>query len=161
MSPRERSVTLTGVRRALPLALLVTLIAPPAGALDTAHPAPPRPAPQRPTPRGACGLRAGDAFTGRYLCAQGVTDLALRVLSAQGASLRVEFVFNHAPSRAAGRYTLTGSCEGGRVALSPEAWVERPPGYIMVGMEGPAPRAGRFDGRITHPSCGWFSLAAR
>ena len=146
---------------------LVALVALPhtASALDThgnprPRPARPRPAQPSPTPQGVCGLRAGDVFTGSYYCAQGDTALTLRVLSVEGASLRVEFVFNHAPSHAAGRYTLTGMCASGHVTLQPEAWISRPPGYIMVGMEGDAARDGRFSGRMTHTLCGAFSVTA-
>lgn len=132
-----------------------------ASALDSHTGSRARPAPPRPSPRGVCGLRAGDTFTGSYVCAQGDTDLILRVLSVQGATLRVEFAFAHRPSRAAGSYTLTGLCAGDHVTLQPEAWIRRPPGYIMVGMEGDAARGGRFSGRITHASCGAFSVTAR
>ncbi len=146
---------------------LVAFVALPhaASALDThgnprPRPTRPRPAQPSPTPQGVCGLRAGDVFTGSYYCAQGDTALTLRVLSVAGASLRVEFAFNHAPSHAAGRYTLTGMCASGHVTLQPEAWIERPPGYIMVGMEGDAARDGRFSGRMTHTLCGAFSVTA-
>ncbi len=61
--------------------------------------------------------------------------------------------------------SITGSyyrAQGGTdVTLRPEAWIERPPHYIMVGMEGDAERGGRFAGRLTHPSCGAFSVTAR
>ncbi|MFO0653389.1 MAG: hypothetical protein U0326_44625 [Polyangiales bacterium] len=146
---------------------LVVLVALPhaASAIDThdnprPRPVRPRPTQPSPTPQGVCGLRAGDVFTGSYYCAQGDTALTLRVLSVSGASLRVEFVFNHVLSHAAGRYTLTGMCASGHVTLQPEAWIERPPGYIMVGMEGDAARDGRFSGRMTHTLCGAFSVTA-
>lgn len=97
-------------------------------------------------------------LTGSYLCAQGRTALVLRVRDVRGSALRVEFDFLHAASRAAGRYTLTGLCTtDGRVRLDPEAWIVRPPNYIMVGMDG-AVSGETFRGVITHPSCGDFTV---
>lgn len=142
---------------------LLALLAASSSALATDAPRTPRtrPAPPRQGTGQACALRPGDELTGSYYCAQGDTDLTLRVLSLAGSSLRVEFVFRHEPSRAAGRFTLVGECVGEHVTLRPEAWIERPAGYIMVGMEGDAERGGRFAGRMTHPSCGAFSVTVR
>lgn len=144
------------------LPLTAALLALPLVALADAPPARPRrPRPQQPA-ASACPLRPGQNLAGTYLCAQGWTDVDFHVREVRGARVRAEFVFRHAPSGAAGRFTLTGSCDpGGRVRLTPEAWIERPDGYIMVGMDGVASGDGRFEGRMTHVSCGRFALGAR
>lgn len=147
--------------RALPFALVLAAVP----ALAHTPPPPPtpprRPAPPRVQPP-SCPLTPGTVFTGRYLCAQGSTALTLRVTEVRGTSVRAEFDFDHAPSRAAGLYTLTGTCVGDHLSLSPEAWVRQPFGYIMVGMRGDlSDHAARFRGSITHPSCGGFDVARR
>ncbi|MBL8601741.1 MAG: hypothetical protein JNK72_07445 [Myxococcales bacterium] len=116
----------------------------------------PRPGPTA----GGCALTAHTRWEGRYQCAQGETALTLRVLGFAGDTLRAEFVFHHGPSGAAGRYTLRGRCAGDAVALSPEAWVARPPGYIMVGLHGRVTEP-LFSGQIEHPSCGAFQVEGR
>lgn len=131
-------------------------------AKDAPRPAPPpRPTPA-PTPapsRGTCALRAGESLFGTYLCAQGWTALTLHIRAVSGSSVQAEFVFNHTPSRAAGRYTLAGTCApDGRVRLTPIAWIEQPPGYIMVGMDGVVSGA-TYSGTITHDACGSFRLS--
>lgn len=136
--------------------LVCALLSPLRGFADS-HQERPRPRPRQPAVA-TCALRAGEALVGTYFCAQGWTGVTLRVREQRGAWLRAEFVFRHDPSGATGRYTLTGSCApDGRVDLSPEAWIERPAGYIMVGMNGVA-SGDRFEGRIAHASCGAFAL---
>ncbi len=110
---------------------VVLLLAVPAWADRTTPPTRP-PQPQGPS----CALHAGWDFVGSYLCAQGETALTLRVLAVRGTSVRAEFVFAHAPTSVAGRYTMRGTCVGDEVTLAPEAWVQRPDGYMMVGMRG-------------------------
>lgn len=135
-------------------AWMVLLLASPAWA-DRTSPPPRTPPPQGPV----CPLRAGWRFAGHYLCAQGETALTLRVLEVRGTSVRAEFAFAHAPTAAAGRYTLRGTCLGDEVTLAPEAWVQRPAGYIMVGMRGALAAGGAlYEGAITHASCGGFRV---
>jgi hypothetical protein len=134
---------------------VVVLLALPAWADRTSPP------PRRPAPPAApsCPLRAGWSFAGSYLCAQGDTAVTLRVMEVLGTSVRAEFVFAHAPTRVAGRFTLRGTCVGDEVTLAPEAWVQRPEGYIMVGMRGAlSAGATRYEGAMTHASCGAFAV---
>lgn len=124
---------------------------------------PPQPAPApRPPPtpaRATCPLHAGETLVGTYFCAQGWTALTLHVRAVNGSAVRAEFVFNHAPSRAAGRYSLAGTCApDGRVRLTPVAWIEQPPGYIMVGTDGVV-SGDSYSGVITHSSCGSFRVS--
>lgn len=135
-------------------AWVVLLTALPAWA-DRTNPPPRPPVQQGPS----CPLQPGWTFTGTYLCAQGETDLTLRVLAVRGGAVRAEFAFSHAPTAVVGRYTLAGRCADDVVTLAPEAWVQRPEGYVMVGMRGLVnPGATRYEGAITHASCGWFSV---
>lgn len=134
---------------------MVVLLALPAWADRTSPP----PRVPTPPPAPSCPLRAGWAFSGSYLCAQGDTAVTLRVLDVRGTSVRTEFVFAHAPTAVAGRFTLRGTCVGDEVTLVPEAWVQRPDGYIMVGMRGAlSAGATRYEGTMMHPSCGTFAL---
>jgi len=119
---------------------------------------PPRPAPSPPR-ASSCALRAGDSLSGVYLCAQGWTLLTLHIRAVSGSTIRAEFAFNHSPSRVTGRFTLAGTCApDGRVQLAPVAWLEQPPDYIMVGMDGVV-SGETYSGTITHWSCGSFRLS--
>lgn len=115
-----------------------------------------------PVPAPGCALRAGWVYVGRYRCAQGVTELTLRVVEVRGAAVRAEFVFDHPQSGAAGRYFMTGTCAGDALSLDPDRWVVRPANYMMVGMRGTlGPQAASYEGSMTHPSCGGFSVQRR
>ncbi len=131
-----------------------------------AHTPPPPPATRRPPPPRVqgprCPLSTGAVFAGQYLCAQGSTALTLRVTEVRGATVRAEFDFAHPPTNVSGRYTLTGTCAGDRLSLSPEAWIRQPFGYVMVGMRGELLDGGaRLRGAITHPTCGGFDVTRR
>ena len=75
--------------------------------------------------------------------------------------VRAIFDFHHGPSRAAGRYYVAGNFDPrtGVVSLVPGPWIEKPEGYVAVGMEGQmSPEGKLISGKITHPDCGGFRI---
>ncbi len=106
-------------------------------------------------------MRAGEEWVGRYVCAQGETDLDLHVDRVMGDSLEATFEFSHGPSGAGGAYKMRGTiAPNGQVTLTPGAWIDRPSGYVSVGMHGDVQGA-RFAGRMDHASCTTFDLRRR
>lgn len=121
------------------------------GAASTSHAAPPS----------GCGILPNSQYTGRYLCAQGWTDMTLTVIDVEGNRVRMQGEFHHAASNTTGAYLLRGFCfpSSRRMVLSPQAWVRQPPGYTMVGMSGFVTNNGQsFAGRMTNRSCGDFTF---
>lgn len=106
-------------------------------------------------------LRAGEQWIGKYRCAQGETDLALHIERIYGTNVDAVFEFSHAPSGAGGSYHLRGRIDdNGRLAFSPGAWIDQPPGYVTVGMHGVV-RGDDYSGRIDNGSCGDFHVSRR
>lgn len=102
-------------------------------------------------------------WVGDYDCAQGRTDLTVRVIDVRGKLVRAVFDFHHRPTDAAGQYVLAGTFDEqtGQVDLEPGPWIVHPDGYEAVGMKGRVSQDGRrFHGRIMHPSCGAFRVHA-
>lgn len=109
----------------------------------------------------ATPMHSGEQWVGTYECAQGQTDLALHIDMVTPRSVDAIFEFSHAPSGAAGAYKVHGSVDAsGNVRLVPGPWLNRPQGYVSVGMSGRV-REDAFTGRIDHPTCGSFSLQRR
>ena len=126
---------------------------------------PPQELPQQqaaPAPVAAAALmNTGEQWIGRYVCAQGETDLDLHIDRVMGDSIDATFEFSHGPSGAGGVYRMRGTIgPGGQVTLVPGAWIERPSGYISVGMHGDV-RGAVFAGRMDHASCSTFDLRRR
>lgn len=104
-----------------------------------------------------------DTWEGEYTCAQGVTALTLRVTRHGETSLEATFMFRASeknPGVPSGAYTLIGEIRADHsFELAPSQWIDRPMGYIMVGMAGDVDGAGTsMRGRITESSCGEFEL---
>jgi len=116
-------------------------------------------APQVPvsSPAAPAAFRAGEVWRGTYRCAQGETDLEVRITSVQGDDVEAVFAFSHAPSGAEGAYTMHGTVSNGHAVFAPERWIRRPPGYVTVGMRGRV-AGSAFDGRIDNPTCGAFHV---
>jgi len=153
------------VRRLAVLSLLVAC----GGSEVSVVEVPPQPLPPPPpatvqvqmqVARGPLLMRAGENWIGRYQCAQGTTDLDLRIEAVNGSQIDATFIFSHAPSGAAGSYRMHGAIDpDGSVTLAPtsEPWIARPPNYIPVGMSGSV-NGDVYRGRIDHSSCGSFSV---
>ena len=101
-------------------------------------------------------MNAGENWIGRYQCAQGMTDLDLRIDAVNGNQIDATFIFAHGPSGAAGEYKMRGTiAPDGNLTLVPGAWVARPPNYVSVGMTGVV-NGTAYRGRIDNPTCGIF-----
>ena len=104
---------------------------------------------------------AGQRWVGSYVCAQGRTELTLRISSVAGDYVTALFEFRYAPTSTSGVCTMNGGYlrASRRLPLRPVAWVQRPAGYIAVPMDGFVSDDGStYAGRMQHPSCGEFSL---
>jgi hypothetical protein len=102
-------------------------------------------------------------WEGRYECAQGVTGLRLVLDTAADGATTGTFEFyavSENPGVPHGSYRMRGKLamvEAGSFALdlAPDAWIEQPPGYVMVGLSATSDRERRsLTGRITNASCG-------
>ncbi len=99
-------------------------------------------------------------WAGTYACAQGATALKLTVIDDDPARITAVFAFGPSPANPAvarGAFTLRGERRGGLVELRPDAWLEQPADYDMVGLSGRM-AGDRFEGRILHETCAGFSL---
>jgi hypothetical protein len=118
-------------------------------------------APAAPVAAAPAPMRSDEEWIGTYRCAQGETDLDLRVDRVVGGAVEAVFQFSHAASGASGAYEMHGTLSpDGRVALVPGRWLSRPPNYVSVGMHGEV-RGDDFTGRIDNPTCGAFRLRRR
>jgi len=113
----------------------------------------------------------GQVWRGRYLCAQGPTNLELDILgvSSDAASsgggevdkVSAIFSFNFNDGAAEGAFYLGGTynLDERSATLSAQQWIKRPPGYFGVGMTGQVSADGRsYSGTIAGPGCGAFSV---
>jgi len=103
-----------------------------------------------------------------YECAQGPTAVKLGLDVARSGDTIARFEFNALatnPSVPHGSYRMRGKLKmigGGsfELALVPDEWIERPPGYIMVGLTvvSDRERTGLI-GHIDNPQCGNITLS--
>ena len=115
---------------------------------------------------GAAVSTVGGTWIGRYRCAQGWTGLELTIAELGEDRIEAEFSFFPLPENPrvpSGRFLMSGSFDAraGRLNLSPGQWLERPPGYRGVGLEGRLdPTAGTLAGRVSS-GCRDFELARK
>lgn len=116
---------------------------------------------------GVRGLDSRAEYRGVYVCGQGLTALRLRVLGTLPNGRRsVLFSFDAPrdnPGVPTGSFTMQGrlSLRRGVMKLSPVSWVSRPPGWLMVGLNGTSDDGGQsFHGEIVGGFlCTTFSVA--
>lgn len=151
--------------RALLLAFVSACWVQPAPQAPVANQAPP---PQQPPPAGATVNKS--EWEGTYVCAQGVTAVKLAIEQrcvASGCEVAAVFDFGPTPQNQKvphGAYRLRGDVnenERGEpvLTLKPDAWIEQPPNYFMVGLTATTDASQQtMHGRIDNPSCGELSL---
>ncbi len=102
---------------------------------------------------------AGQAWRGTYMCAQGLTEMVLRVVKTEHYQVDLVFEFNHSDTGVQGSYEMRGEVDpaAGAVRLEGGAWHVQPPGYVTVDLEGRFASPGRLRGKVLHPSCTTFS----
>ena len=107
-------------------------------------------------------------WAGKYLCAQGVSAVRLRIEAAPDGSARAIFEFGPSDDNpnpvARGSYQLVGALyfdDKGllEIKMAPDQWIDQPPNYSMVGFyasSDPGQRVMR--GKIEHASCDWIEV---
>lgn len=126
-------------------------------------------APAESAPAPADEIRRSE-WRGTYTCAQGLTALHLTLeqrCAAAGCQVGGVFEFGPVaenPSVAHGSYHVIGEISpgpGGEAVLTlrPDAWIDQPPGYIMVGLTATTDHDQRLlHGQIDDTACGELSL---
>lgn len=153
------------MRRALPLALAIGLVAGPAAAQSVAPQDGKVPQAQGRVDKPATIL---GQWVGTYTCAQGLTGVTLTITEATPRSARALFHFYADPSNPlvpTGCFTQKGSYDeaAGHLTLSGERWLLRPPAYIVVGLDGDLDAERQsLDGLVTGArGCTSFHLVRR
>jgi outer membrane protein OmpA-like peptidoglycan-associated protein len=104
------------------------------------------------------------AWTGTYVCRQGLTGVSLTIAEAAPGRARAMFHFYADPSNPGvptGCTTMDGSYDPkvGTLRLNGRGWLLRPPSYQFVNFIGSVDAAGRhFSGRVEGPGCTSFQL---
>ncbi|MFN0253423.1 MAG: hypothetical protein ACKV2T_41520 [Kofleriaceae bacterium] len=131
-------------------------------------PAPRPPPPQNVVPPDAVAapppLPARTIWTGRYECGQGVTAVHLTLDVEPSGRARAIFDFGPLadnPTVPNGSFRLIGKAtpadDAIDVWLRPEEWIDRPPGYEMVGIHvGIDARRRSLRGKMLNDSCDWL-----
>jgi hypothetical protein len=118
-------------------------------------------APTTTTEAPAALARVQGTWTGTYTCPQGLTRLRLEIGGRGPESLRATFDFSGMPGTGnpSGRFTMRGSIDGSHVTLKPGSWLDQPPGYSMVGLDGTVSDS-ELHGRVTadSPGCTTFQV---
>jgi hypothetical protein len=102
----------------------------------------------------------GQSWIGTYTCAQGLTDLDLKIVATHDDVIDdAIFVFDWESGGVIGSYHMSGTFDPstGGATLTPGDWIEQPEGWFSVGMSGPASASG-FSGDITNASCTTFTV---
>lgn len=113
----------------------------------------------------------GQIWKGSYACAQGQTDLTLRIKNSStefresdlGNSFDIEaiFDFDYNNRTAAGSFYLNGNYypESKVATLDPGQWIRKPKGYNTVGMDGVISNNGKiYSGKILFNGCRDFRV---
>jgi hypothetical protein len=104
-------------------------------------------------------------WQGTYTCAQGRTGVNLTLdETCDGSKCTVAAIFEFGavkenPGVPHGSFRLTGESDGKHYTLRPDAWIEQPPGWMMVGVTATKDEAHHtLSGRMEHWSCGEINL---
>jgi serine/threonine protein kinase len=118
------------------------------------------PAKSTPPPQPETPFAALQAWDGFYVCGQGKTNLTLRVESVAGRTVNVVFDFFVPTSGVRGSFKMAGPYDPAtrKLKLKPGAWVQRPPNYETVPIEGVvSPDGATYAGRVLNPRCSTFT----
>ena len=102
-------------------------------------------------------------WKGTYTCAQGLTGFDLDISDEGGGAVSAIFSFGPVESNPGvpdGRYSMTGRLDPRSLTLTPEAWIEKPAGYVMVGLvaELPGEDPEVLSGTVTGSACTTFRI---
>lgn len=103
-------------------------------------------------------------WRGAYVCQQGKTGLTLNLDLLKDGSVRGVFDFypikGGSPHAERGRYSVRILQGDKHVFVEPLRWLDKPPGYSMVGMAGQILQQGSvYAGEIQMNGCGNFALS--
>lgn len=125
---------------------------------------------QQPAPAKAGLLRSGDRFVGTYTCRQGSTEMTLLIDEVGHGDddvtvdARFEFHFDTPEpdddaTAVDGSYRMRGKLDtkARRLVLKPDAWIDEPQGWSMVGIRGVLGKNGdSYSGTVEGPGCTVF-----
>lgn len=108
----------------------------------------------------AMPFAASQAWAGTYTCAQGRTNVTLRITSVVGNTVGAIFDFT-VPSGPAGKFQMSGVYDPStrHLRLEPGAWIVRPEGYSTVPVDATVSPDGKsYTGSIDTRGCSDFSV---
>lgn len=117
-------------------------------------------APATATTKPAMPFAAAQAWAGTYTCAQGKTNVTLRITRVAGNTVDAIFDFT-VPSGPAGKFQMSGTYDPStkHLRLEPGAWIVRPAGYMTVPVDATVSGDGKsYVGRIDTQGCSDFSV---
>lgn len=102
-------------------------------------------------------------WSGEYECLQGKTGLTLNLVGHSSGLVEGTFLFYPGPNAsdaATGQYIVRGTYNSDKMlTLGPGAWIERPDGYIAVGLVGTIEADyNTINGTVTHWYCKSFHV---
>ncbi|WP_147471615.1 hypothetical protein [Nocardia stercoris] len=132
------------------------------GAISTTTSSAPSTTSARPsTSVGAVALSG--KWTGSYTCSQGRTALELDITSDAAADIEAVFTFGPTADNSAvpaGSFAMRGTLSGQTLSLTGDHWIQRPPGWVMVGLSaavnGTRPQS--ISGSVVADGCTTFSI---
>ena len=103
-------------------------------------------------------------WKGTYTCAQGLTGFDLDISEEGGGAVSAVFSFGPVesnPDVPNGSYSMTGRFDPRSLTLTPQAWIEKPAGYVMVGLVAdlPGDDPDVLSGTVTSSACTTFRVA--
>ncbi len=116
---------------------------------------------------GAAAFRASvltGTWEGSYTCAQGETGLRLTMTAREDGSVDAQFAFFALPANPnvpSGSFSMVGSHAREGLTLTQSRWIDQPPGYAMIDLNGdvPADDTHLLEGSVSgSDSCTTFSL---
>jgi hypothetical protein len=95
-------------------------------------------------------------FEGAYICSKGKNTMILDTLAKESGKIVALMSFGGTDNFPKGSYTMIGNWTGAKFNLKANEWVNQPPGYIMVDVEGVVSARG-VSGNMLSPACSNFS----
>lgn len=119
-----------------------------------------------PTPADSASPGSRDVsgrWKGTYTCAQGLTGFNLDISDEGGGAVSAIFSFGPIESNPGipnGSYSMTGRRDSRSLTLTPKAWIEKPSGYVMVGLVADLPGKDPdvLSGTVTNSACSTFRV---
>ncbi|MGW3151415.1 protein kinase domain-containing protein [Streptomyces sp. NPDC001177] len=120
------------------------------------------PADDTPSSPAADATDLSGRWNGSYVCNQGITGLVLTIEDHDDGTADAVFSFYPAPSNPQvprGSFAMTGTVENGVLTLRATQWINQPPNYLTVDLQGSYDTLtpNHLDGRVYGPNCTTFS----